>query len=88
MNISWNGVAFINCTAIATFVDWESNGILIDRLQNRGFDRAPTVALNITQNLRMSTLKVVGSSNSSNVSVVCVALLYNPNTALVEVKKR
>ena len=76
MNISWNGVALINCTAIATFIDWEANGKQIDSFRSKGFDdTAASVVLNRTQSLRMATLRVVGSSNSNNVSVVCVALL-------------
>ena len=85
MNISRDGVALINCTAIATFIGWEANGKPIDSLRNQGFDdSAASVPLNGTQNLRMATLKVVGSSNSSNVSIVCVAILPSSNTDFIK----
>ena len=85
VNISRDGVALINCTATATFIGWEANGKPVDSLRNQGFDdSAPTVLLNESQNLRMATLKVVGSSNSSNVSVVCVALLPSSTTDFIK----
>ena len=83
VNITLNGVALFNCTAIATLINWEANGE--PTLRSEGFDdTAAPVVLDQTQSLRMATLRVVGSSNSNNVSVVCVAVLVSSTIKPVE----
>ena len=77
MNISLNGFAMFNCTAIASFITWEIDGVLIDSdLRNKGFDdSAPTLTLNLTQQLHSTSLKVLGSPDSNNVSITCLAII-------------
>ena len=65
-----------NCTAIASFITWEIDGVLIDAdLRGTGFDdSAPELTLNLTQQLRGTSLSVLGSPISNNVSITCVAV--------------
>ena len=82
MNVSLNGFAMFNCTVIASFISWEIDGVLIsknDDLRDKGFDdSAPVMTLNLTQDLRSTSLRVLGSPDSNNVSITCVA--FNPIT--------
>ena len=67
-----------NCRAIASLITWEINGVLINDgyLRDKGFDdSAPTLTLNFTQDLRGTSLRVLGSSDSNNVSIACVAII-------------
>ena len=78
MNISLNGFARFNCTAIASVITWEIDGVLIDHsgVRDKGFDdSASVVTLNLTQYLRGTSLRVLGSSDSNNVSITCVAII-------------
>ena len=78
MNVSINGFAIFNCTAIATSITWAIDGVLIDNgdLRDKGFDNsAPLVILNLTQYLRSTSLRVLGSPDSNNVSITCVAII-------------
>ena len=77
MNVSLNGFAMFNCTAIATLITWEIDGVLIDGdLRGKGFDDAtPVVTLDGAQDLRGTSLRVLGSPDSNNVSITCVALI-------------
>ena len=77
MNISLNGFAMFNCTAIASFITWEIDGVLIDGdLRDKGFDdSAPTLTFNLTQELRSTSLRVLGSPESNNVSITCLAII-------------
>ena len=83
VNISLNEVAEINCIAIATFTAWEVNGQPFDNaIRSKGFDdSAPTVILNETQNLRMRTLRVVGSPDSNGANITCIAIQISPLSA-------
>ena len=65
------------CTAIASFIIWEIDGVVIDNhLRNEGFDdSAPVVTLDAAQDLRGTSLRVLGSSDSNNVSIRCVAII-------------
>ena len=83
MNVSLNGFAMFNCTVIASFISWEIDGVLIDSdLRDTGFDdSAPVMTLNLTQDLRSTSLRVLGSPDSNNVSITCVA--FNPITLTV-----
>ena len=77
-NTSLNGFAMFNCTAIATSFTWEINGILIDDgdLRDKGFDdSAPKLTLNLIQNLRTTSLRVLGSPDSNNTNITCVAII-------------
>ena len=53
MNVSLNGFARFNCTAIASLITWEIDGVLINGdLRGKGFDDlAPLLPLNSTQQL-------------------------------------
>ena len=85
MNVSLNGLAMFNCTAIAAIITWEIDGVLIDSdLRDRGFDdSAPTLTLNLSQNLRGTSLRVLGSPDSNNVSITCVAIIpITPTTSV------
>ena len=77
MNVSLNGFATFNCTAIASIITWEIDGVIIDGdIRDKGFDdSAPELTLNLTQNLRSASLRVLGSPNSNNVSITCVAII-------------
>ena len=79
VNISLNGFAMFNCTAIASHITWEIDGVLIDSdgdLRDKGFDDStPTLPLNLTQDLRGTSLRVLGSPDSNNVSITCVAII-------------
>ena len=80
VNISLNEVTVINCTAIAEFINWRVNGQPIDAiLTSKGFDEsAPTVDINEAQNLRMRTLRVLGSPDSNGVNITCIAFQGPP----------
>ena len=75
MNISLNGFAMFDCTAIAIFITWEIDGVLIDGdLRDRGFDdTVSVVTIDAAQDLRGTSLRVLGSPDSNNVSITCVA---------------
>ena len=79
VNVSLNGFAIFDCTAIASLITWEIDGVLIDSdgdLRDKGFDdSAPTLPLNLTQDLRGTSLRVLGSPDSNNVSITCVAVI-------------
>ena len=62
-----------NCTAIATDITWRINGdnFNADFITN-GFEELPLIAM---QNLRMRQLRVIGSPDSDNASIVCVVVL-------------
>ena len=78
MNVSLNGFAMFNCTAIASLITWEIDGVLINDgdLRDKGFDdSAPTLTLNLTQDLHSTSLRVLGSPDSNNVSITCVAII-------------
>ena len=77
MNVSINEFAVFNCTAIATSFTWEIDGVLIDNdLRGKGFDdSAHKLTLNLTQNLRSTSLRVLGSPDNNNVSIRCVAII-------------
>ena len=77
MNISLNEFAMFNCTAIASLITWEINGVLINDgdLRDKGFDdSAPILTLDASQDLRGTSLRVLGSPDSNNVSITCVAI--------------
>ena len=77
MNVSLNGFAIFNCTAIASFISWEIDGVLINGdIRDKGFDdTAPVVTLDAAQDLRGTSLRVLGSPDSNNVSITCVAII-------------
>ena len=77
MNVSLNGFATFNCTAIANFITWEIDGVLINSdIRGKGFDdSAPTLTLNLIQDLRSTSLRVLGSPDSNNVSITCLAVI-------------
>ena len=77
MNVSLNEFTMFNCTAIATFISWKIDGVLINGdIRDKGFDdSALLVTFNLTQDLRGTSLKVLGSPNSNNVSITCVAII-------------
>ena len=77
MNVSLNGFATFNCTAIASLITWEIDGVLIDSdLRGKGFDDSASIlTLNLTKELRSTSLRVLGSPDSNNVSITCVAII-------------
>ena len=77
MNVSLNGFATFNCTAIASLITWEIDGVLINGdLRDKGFDdTAPVVTLDGTQDLRGTSLRVLGSLNNNNTNITCVAII-------------
>ena len=77
MNVSLNGFATFNCTAIASLITWEIDGALIDNdFREKGFDdTASLVTLDGAQQLHGTSLRVLGSPDSNNVSITCVAVI-------------
>ena len=77
MNISLNEETVLNCTAIATFINWEINGETLSVVhRNKGFDDSgPIVVLDEISNRRMRTLRVVGSHDSNGSNITCFAFL-------------
>ena len=77
VNISLNEIAQINCTAIATFINWKVDGKIVDDLRNEGIDSFDDTAsaVHLGENLLLVTLRVKGSPYSNNVNVTCVAIL-------------
>ena len=77
MNVSLNGFAIFNCTAIASFISWEIDGVPFNSgFKDKGFDNtAPLVTLDGAQDLRGTSLRVLGSPDSNNVSIACVAII-------------
>ena len=76
VNAVLNITVHFTCTAIAIDIEWTVNGgkITID-LRNRGFDdSSPLITLNSTQNLRMSTIAVLGSADNNGSNITCVAI--------------
>ena len=81
MNISLNGTAAFNCTATATFINWEANGKPVDEaLKNKGFVEGALITIDEEENLRTKTLRVVGLNDNNNVTILCVATLTNIQT--------
>ena len=71
----------LHCTAIATFIDWEVNGQPVDDHDSQGFDdSARTVLLNETQDLRMRTLRLMGSHDTNGTNITCIAVLEITST--------
>ena len=63
-----------NCTAIADFINWRIDGEPLNAdLESRGFESQPLVNLDPSINSKMKSLKVNGSLDNSNTSIVCVA---------------
>ena len=76
MNISSGGHAVFNCTAIATDITWRINGDNFNAdFITKGFEELPLIVFNAMQNLRMRQLRVLGSPDSDNASIVCVVIL-------------
>ena len=73
VNAALNITVHFTCTAFAIDIQWEVNG---ERdLRNRGFDdSSPLFTLNITQNLHMSVIKVLGAADNNHSNITCVAL--------------
>ena len=71
-----NRTVHFTCTASAIDIQWEVNGERVNSdLRNRGFDdSSPLMALNITQNLHMSVINVLGSADNNGSNITCVAL--------------
>ena len=82
VNITLSKVAVLNCTAIATWIIWLVNGEPIDdTLRSKGFDDyTELVTLNETQDLRLKTLNVTGSSDSNGTSISCFVALFHSTT--------
>ena len=76
VNAVLNITVHFTCTAIALDIVWTVNGDSITPdLRNRGFDDSSAlITLNSTQNLRMSTIAVLGSADNNGSSITCVAL--------------
>ena len=73
VNISSGDHAVFNCTAIATDITWRINGDNFNAdFISEGFEELPLIAM---QNLRMRQLRVLGSPDSDNASIVCVVVL-------------
>ena len=81
-NVSLNEVAVFNCTAITTFINWEVNGQFVDdQTRRKGFDdTASLVTLDAAKNLRMRVLRVLGSPDSNDSNITCVAIRLGLNT--------
>ena len=76
-NVSLNGFAMFNCTAIASLITWKIDVVLIDGgIRDKGFDdSASVVTLNLTQYLHGTSLRALGSPDSNNISITCVAII-------------
>ena len=76
MNAALNITVHFTCTAIAIDIEWEVNGERINSdFRNRGFDdSSPLITLNITQNLHMSVINVLGLADNNGSNITCVAL--------------
>ena len=76
VNAALNITVHFTCTAFAIDIQWEVNGERINSdLRNRGFDdSSPLMTLNITQNLHMSVINVLGSADNNHSNITCVAL--------------
>ena len=72
INISFNGVANLKCTAVSSFIYWEINGQPTADLRGQGFQDTTET---INETLRSSTQRVEGSHVSNNASLVCIAVL-------------
>ena len=84
VNVSSGDHAEFNCTAIATFINWEVNGGPIDSdLESRGFETQFTIDLNVSQDLRMESLRVLGSPENDNTTITCVVVLVLPSLMVV-----
>ena len=76
MNISSGDHAVLNCTAIATDLNWKVNDDSFNTdYENKGFHELAVVVLDASQSLRTASLRVLGSAHSNNASIVCVAIL-------------
>ena len=68
--------AVFNCTAIATDITWRINGDYFNAdFIIKGFEEQPLIVLNVLQNLRLRQLRVLGSPDSDNASIICVTIL-------------
>ena len=77
LNITINEVAVMNCTAVATYIDWEVNHVSVLVYSDKGIIQSETVTHDAAQNLRTRKLWVTGSSDSDGARIVCVVTLFN-----------
>ena len=77
VNAGLNKTINFTCTAIANNIRWKANKTLIGPdLRSRGFDDStPQITLNLTQNLRTSTMLVSGSSENNNTNITCFSFV-------------
>ena len=82
VNISLKKVAKINTIAFATYINWKVNGEPVDNVtRSKGFnDSVQEEPLDKTRNLRMRTLRVVGSPDSNGANITCVAYLQSSSS--------
>ena len=75
VNVSLNGVAEFNCTAVTTSFVWRANGIdITDGI-------SPITVVNESQSIRMSTLTVQVSSINDATNITCTAIRPDPLSA-------
>ena len=67
-------VALFNCTAIATFINWNINDTPVDQFTSKQFQEQASVVVNATQSLILETLRVLGLLEK-NIRIVCADVL-------------
>ena len=75
VNVSVNGAAVFNCTAVGNSFIWRANGIEID-------EGMGTILMQVlvdgTEGIRRSTLRVSVSSTDNAANITCVAISSSP----------
>ena len=66
------------CTAVTNGFAWEANG---QQLDNNEEVVIATVPVNVVQNLRMSTLRILVTSSDNATNITCVVVSLSPFTS-------
>ena len=78
VNVSANTVAVFTCTAVADTFNWQANGLQIDEVEGEIFITNTCIELDLTLNIRESTLELTVSSTDNATNITCTAISISP----------
>ena len=72
VNVSLNEEAVFTCKAVADHINWRANSTPVTDIMDKGFfGNMLPVAINETENIYSSQLRVVGSDFSNSTMIAC-----------------
>ena len=69
-------MAVFTCTAVADTFTWQANGLQIDEVEGEIF--ITNIELDLTLNIRESTLELTVSSTDNATNITCTAISISP----------